>query len=126
MAKDLYEAAEKILHDALVIVDGVRRKHKGKVRVKRIVIGLGELSHLKANDLAETLSALIEDSPLESSEMEVVTTPGVVECICGFVGKPNVFEVAEGKVVAECPKCRKIELLVHEGKGVEVKEIELG
>ncbi len=120
---DVYEAAEKIMHDALVVFDGVKKRHKGKAKVRRILIGLGELSPIKVNELADVLATLIEGSEIDNAELEVVTSPGVVECICGFSGRPTVFEVGEGKVVAECPKCRKVELLVHEGKGVEIKEI---
>jgi Zn finger protein HypA/HybF involved in hydrogenase expression len=122
--KDVYEAAEAAMRDSLAIIHAVEVKHQKKVRVRRIVLGLGEMSGIRVAELAETLTGLVEGSALENCELEVVQVPGQVQCRCGFVGRPNIFD-SEGRTIAECPKCRKEELLVRSGHGVEVQKVEL-
>lgn len=121
---DINSAAEKAMHDSLAVLKAVKSKHKGNVRVKKIVLGLGEMSELSVTELATVMATLVEGSPLEDCELEVVESPGIVECRCGHVGRPRLIK-AEGGFVAECERCKKIELLVREGEGVEVKSIEL-
>ncbi len=121
---EVYPAAEQIMHDALEIVHGVEIKHKRKVKVKKIVVGVGELSGLDLHELSKVLAGLIEDSALDRCQMELLELPGNVACRCGFQGRPRLFRLKE-RVVAECPKCKKEELLVHGGEGVSVEKVEL-
>jgi Zn finger protein HypA/HybF involved in hydrogenase expression len=121
---DVYEASERVLHEALEIVHGVEVKHKKRAKVKKITIGVGELSGLDMNKLASTIGGLIEESVLDYCEIELVKVPGQVACRCGFNGEPRLFEM-RGETLAECPKCRKTELVVHGGEGVLVQKVEL-
>jgi Zn finger protein HypA/HybF involved in hydrogenase expression len=121
---DVYRAAEQIIHDSLEIVHGVELKHKRKAKVTKIIVAVGELSGLDLKELSQVLAGLIEDSVLDSPGIELVEVPGTVACRCGFHGRPKLFSV-NGRTIAECPKCRKEELLVHGGEGVEIQNVEL-
>jgi hydrogenase nickel incorporation protein HypA/HybF len=96
---------------------------------KKIVVvrlAVGELSHIEEEQLRFCYEAIIAETPLEGSTLEVQKVDAMVSCShCTYRGRPKYWDGAlSGIAVAtlECPQCGKAAEPV-EGKECAIKSI---
>lgn len=87
--------------------------------VYSIEIDCGELAHLPAKDLEEAMKKLVDWN------IKVNKVEAVVECICGYEGRPKIVEKSHHLTLFECPKCGNLPKVLKGGdiiiKNVGVK-----
>lgn len=104
------------MHEAFIaqkIID--KAEEQGKVQ--KIVLEVGDLAHLPAEDLEEALKKRV------NWEIEIIKVPGEVQCKCGFKGAPKVLEKAHDLTLFECPKCKEIPTKIISGEDITIKEV---
>ncbi|MBW2971788.1 hydrogenase maturation nickel metallochaperone HypA [Candidatus Woesearchaeota archaeon] len=106
------------MHDALISKDiiGAARK-QGKV--KGITVEVGDLGHVPAEELKETLDKMVPDW-----QVRVVKKKAKVKCSCGYNGEPNILEHSHGHSLYTCPRCGLVPQ-VTEGQDIVLKEVEV-
>ncbi len=67
--------------------------------VKKIIVEVGDLAHLPAEELEPALRNLA------NWEIRIIKTKATVQCSCGYKGKPKIIEHKHDSVLFECPKC---------------------
>jgi Zn finger protein HypA/HybF involved in hydrogenase expression len=106
------------MHDTIISQDIIEAaKRQGKV--KGIIVEVGELGHVPAEELMETLSRMVPNW-----YVQIVPKKAKVKCLCGYVGEPKILEHTHGHSVYFCPKCKRVPELV-EGKDIILKEVEV-
>jgi Zn finger protein HypA/HybF involved in hydrogenase expression len=91
------------MHEAIIasrILKEARNKAKGK-KIKSILLEVGELAILPADELKEALNTV--------AGFEVIIKPvkANVKCECGYEGEPRLLAHEHDLVLFECPKCKK-------------------
>ena len=92
-------------------------KAKEQGIVKKIVVEVGDLAHLPAEELEEALKKRVD------WEIEIIKVPGLVECKCGYKGAPKILEKAHDITLFECPKCKKIPFKTIQGEDIVLKDV---
>ena len=92
-------------------------KAKEQGNVKKIVVEVGDLAHLPAEDLKEALKKRVD------WDIEIIKVPGLVECRCGYKGAPKILEKAHDLTLFECPKCKKVPGKILEGEDIVLKDV---
>jgi Zn finger protein HypA/HybF involved in hydrogenase expression len=106
------------MHDTIISQDIIEAaKRQGKV--KGIIVEVGELGHVPAEELMETLSRMVPNW-----YVQIVQKKAKVKCLCGYIGEPKILEHTHGHSVFFCPKCKRVPELV-EGKDIILKEVEI-
>ena len=88
-------------------------------KVKKIVVEVGTLAHVPAEDMKEVLHRMMPDW-----EIEVIDTRSKVKCSCGYEGEPNIIEHSHDHVVFFCPKCKDVPEIIS-GKDITLKSVEV-
>ncbi|MFH0977776.1 MAG: hydrogenase/urease maturation nickel metallochaperone HypA [Candidatus Woesearchaeota archaeon] len=83
----------------LAIADEIVREAKKRGAAKSIVVEVGELAKITPGELAETLANLVD------WKVEIITKKAIVECKCGYVGRPRIMERVHDIVLFNCPEC---------------------
>jgi Zn finger protein HypA/HybF involved in hydrogenase expression len=86
------------MHDTIAAMDIISQAKKhGKV--KKIVVQVGDLSPIKADDIESILKKKVD------WDIEIVEKPAEVKCVCGYQGEPKIMERTHDMVMYCCPKC---------------------
>ena len=101
----------KLLEDAKVLA-------KGK-KIKSIHIMVGELAHIPAEEIKPFLKDMLP------FEFTVEETESMVECECGYKGRPNIVEKGHDITIYLCPRCKAIPAKVLAGDQIVIKSIEV-
>ena len=106
------------MHEAIIaskILKEARKKAKGK-KIKSILLEVGELAILPADELKEALQVLAD------FEIIIKPTNAIVKCMCGYEGEPRIIAHEHDLVLFECLKCGKIPRALK-GNDIVLKEI---
>jgi Zn finger protein HypA/HybF involved in hydrogenase expression len=106
------------MHESIIankILKEAKKKAKGK-KIKSILIEVGDLAHLPADELKEILQTL--------ADFEIIIKPAkaIVKCMCGYEGEPRIIAHEHDLVLFECPKCGKTPQALK-GKDITLKKI---
>jgi Zn finger protein HypA/HybF involved in hydrogenase expression len=90
------------MHESIIankILKEAKKKAKGKT-IKSILIEVGDLAHLPADELKEILQTL--------TNFEIIIKPAkaIVKCVCGYEGEPRIIVHEHDFTLFECPKCK--------------------
>lgn len=109
------------MHDTLISKDIIEaaQEHAKHGKIKGITVEVGDLGHLPAEELNETLSSMVPDW-----KVKIVTKKAMVICECGYEGEPDILEHSHGHSVYLCPKCKSVPKVV-EGADIVLKEVEV-
>src|SRR5262245_50691238 len=81
------------------------RKHQAD-DVLRVRLQIGEMTGIDSEQLKLCYGAIIKESPIETSHLEIERVPTVVHCPrCLYQGPPEEREGALALATLECPKC---------------------
>lgn len=101
-----------------VIAAGIIDKAMEYKNVRRIVVEVGDLGHLPAEEMRETLAHLVP------WEVEVRKKKGSVKCACGYLGEPKILEKRHGFTSFVCPKCGNVPEIIG-GEDIILKSVEV-
>jgi hydrogenase nickel incorporation protein HypA/HybF len=106
------------------VLEFVSRQPVNKVLAVKLTIG--ELSHIEAEQLCFCYTAITEQTPLQSSVLEIETVEAVVRCSqCSYRGRPNYWDdalAAAPILTLRCPNCgATVEAI--EGRDCAIKSI---
>ena len=87
-------------------------------KVKKVVIEVGDLGHLPAEELEETMKTMVP------WQIEIIKKKATVECTCGYKGEPHILEKGHASTVFECPRCKKVPKIL-DGDQIILKEVEV-
>jgi Zn finger protein HypA/HybF involved in hydrogenase expression len=104
------------MHDTLISRDIIGAAQK-QGKVKAITVEVGELGHVPAAELAETLRTMVP-----GWKVKITHKAANAKCICGFTGKPKILEHTHGHSVYVCPKCGNVPELL-EGQDIVLKQV---
>ncbi len=89
------------MHDTIIARDIINQAKKhGKV--KKIVVEVGDIAAVKAEELEELLKKLVD------WDIEIVKKEAIVKCVCGYEGEPKIIERGHDFVMYVCPKCNLV------------------
>jgi len=94
-------------------IDSIVRQIEDRDGVKGISLEIGELAGIEAEHLKEHIEERL------GWEVDVVMKDAVVNCECGFDGRPAILERLHDFVVFECPSCGEIPEVL-EGKDIKI------
>lgn len=95
-------------------------EEKGK-SIKRIVVEVGELGHLPAEEMQEVLENLCREW-----EIKIEHRKSRIECEnCSYIGQPKILEKGHDHNVYKCPKCGFMLPKILDGDQIVLKEVEL-
>jgi len=102
----------------IAICQSIIDEAKKQGATKSVVVEVGELADLSAEEVDETLKRL--DSKLDP---QVEYKESLVKCACGYEGKANILDKGHGFCYYNCPKCSgKPQIL--EGGGIKIIGVE--
>jgi len=96
---------------ASAVVDSVLEfiAERSVKRVLAVRLGVGELSHVEAEQLRFCYMAITQETPLQDSDLEIEKVGAVVRCgHCNYSGRPKYWEDALSAApipTLECPSC---------------------
>jgi len=105
------------MHETIIAND-IIKKAESKGKVKSAVIEVGDLAHLSAEELEETIKNMVKWT------FVIVKKPAKVKCSCGYIGGPKIVEKRHGLTLFVCPECSSIPKVL-EGKDIILKEVEV-
>ena len=94
-------------------IQAIIKDIEDKDAVQEISIEVGELAGIEADHLAKH----IEEET--GWNVEVYQKDALVECECGYKGKPKIRERLHDMVIFECPTCKQIPKIL-EGKDIKI------
>jgi len=97
------------MHEYKIIKDIVDRAGDAK----EITVIVGELSGIHLHDLEDLKSKF---------KVNFIEEEALVECSCGYRGKPKILLNEHDHVLFECPSCSKIPKIIK-GNNVILKDI---
>ena len=102
------------MHEQAIARDIIEKAGKhGKV--VSLSVECGQLAHLTAAEMETALKSLA------SFDVHVSETPAVVECTCGFTGKPKIVLHSHDALVFFCPDCGSVPKIIKGDKIVLAK-----
>ena len=105
------------MHETIIAKDIIAEAEKhGKVT--KIVVEVGDLGHLPADEMEATLKKMV------SYEVEVVSKKATVKCACGYEGNPKILEHHHDFTLFECPECKAVPQIV-DGKDIILKSVDV-
>jgi hydrogenase nickel incorporation protein HypA/HybF len=85
-------------------------KHEIK-KVLGVKLSVGELTHLETEQLQFCYTAMIDQTAIQGSTLEVEPVPAAVSCPhCAYQGRPKYWEEALSAMpvpTLQCPQCAK-------------------
>ena len=100
--------AKKIIEEA--------KKHGS---VKSIVVEVGDLGHLPADDMENVLKEMVD------WEVTVKRKKAKVQCGCGYVGEPVITHKSHDFNMFQCATCNSLSPVVLEGDQIILKEVKV-
>ncbi|MCD6557907.1 MAG: hydrogenase maturation nickel metallochaperone HypA [Candidatus Aenigmarchaeota archaeon] len=101
------------------IIQTAKKNAGDKNKIKAIVVEVGDLGHLPAEELEHALKGLVK------WDIKILKKPGLVRCDCGYEGEPKILEKAHSYTRFNCPKCGKelSENNIIDGDKIILKEV---
>lgn len=96
------------------IIDEAKKHGK----VKSIVLEVGELAEIRADDLEHHLGSIVDWN------VKVDGKKAEVDCSCGFKGHPKILERAHDFCIFECPSCGNAPKVI-EGDKIKILEVKV-
>ncbi len=87
--------------------------------IKSIVIEVGDLAHLPADEMKEIMEKLTD------WKIKVEKKPAVISCECGYTGEPKILQQLHDNNIYECPECSKSLPKILDGHDIILKEVEI-
>ncbi len=103
------------MHETIIAND-IINKAKEQGKVKSITVEVGDLAHLPAHELKETLSTLVK------WDVKIIEKKATVKCACGYKGTPKILEKGHDSTVFVCPECNQTPDIL-DGKDITLKEV---
>ena len=103
------------MHETIVAND-IINKAKEQGNVKAITVEVGDLAHLPANELKQTLTAMV------NWKIDIIEKKAKIKCSCGYKGEPKILEKGHDSTVFVCPKCNSVPDIL-DGKDIILKEV---
>ncbi|MBD3361364.1 hypothetical protein GF358_01080 [Candidatus Woesearchaeota archaeon] len=100
-----------------IIAKRIIEKAKEHGNVRKVVIEVGNLAHLPAEEMKEAMKKLTD------WEIEINSVNAKVKCSCGYEGEPTIIEHAHDVAIYECPQCKKIPSEIISGDEIILKEV---
>ncbi|MBT5022912.1 hypothetical protein HOK51_09985 [Candidatus Woesearchaeota archaeon] len=100
------------------IAKQIIEKAKSYGYVSRIVVEVGDLGHLPANEMRDVLVGMVD------WDVVVEEKRGKVKCICGYEGEPHIIEKKHGGALFDCPKCGGLPRVIDGGE-IILKQVEV-
>lgn len=101
----------------LAIAQEIVEKAEKKGKVSAIAVEVCELAAITAEELRETLKGLV------NWKVTVTEKQAVVECECGYRGRPKITERMHDLVLFECPRCEDVPKVI-EGKEIRLAKVD--
>jgi len=105
------------MHETIIakkIIDEAK-KHGS---VKSIMVEVGDLAHVPADELKQALINMTQ------WKIQVSKRTAKVHCRCGFEGPPKILEKSHDNTIFECPKCKEVPEIIH-GDSIILREIKV-
>lgn len=102
------------MHELAIINDLITEAEK-RGNVKGVVVEVGDLAALEAEEIKEMLSTKGWDIRIESKK-------SAVKCQCGFSGEPEISARVRDIIFFNCPQCGKIPEITY-GDKIVLKEV---
>jgi len=106
------------MHETIIAGD-IIKKAKEQGKVKSITVEVGDLGHLPAEELEETLKKMVD------WKIKIIRKKAKVSCSCGFTGEPKIIDKKHDFTLFKCPKCGNIPEVALEGKDIVLKDVEV-
>jgi len=105
------------MHES-VFTDQIIKEAKKHGKVKSILVEVGDLAHLPAEDLERTLKKMVKwKVNIERKKADVI-------CTCGYKGEPKIIERRHDLILFSCPKCDSIPKIL-DGEDIILKEVKV-
>jgi len=89
-------------------------------KVKGVVVEVGDLGHLPANEMEEVLKTLT------NWNITVTKKKATIKCkACDYKGEPDIVEKGHDHTVFRCPKCKAMMPKILKGDQIILKEVEV-
>jgi len=105
------------MHEINIVKQIIETANK-KGKVKSILVEVGELADVSAEEIESALKKLVDWKVI------VATKRAIVKCSCGYKGNPKIVEKRHGLTLFVCPECSSLPK-VYEGKDIILKEVTL-
>lgn len=79
---------------------------------------VGDLAHLSAEELKETLKSRVK------FKININRKKAVVKCKCGYKGEPKILDRGHHSLLFVCPECDDIPEIV-DGEDIKIMEIKV-
>ncbi|MDO8740783.1 MAG: hydrogenase/urease maturation nickel metallochaperone HypA [Candidatus Woesearchaeota archaeon] len=99
-----------------IIANQLIEEAKKQGNVRKIVVEVGELADMPAEELGETLKAMVP------WEVVIVKAKAKVTCPCGYEGDPKIISQEHDAVIYECPECTQVPDVAY-GDEIILKEV---
>ena len=112
------------MHEQAIAQEIIRQasktaKEQGKA-VKGIVVEVGDLGHLPANEMGEALRTMVPDWDVQIKRKEAT-----VACSCGFEGAPEILEKGHDHNVFRCPECHAMMPEILDGHDIVLVSVDV-
>ena len=101
------------------IIDNARRYETGTKKIAAIVVEVGDLAHVPAEDIVNCIKSIVR------WHVFVNRKKAKMLCGCSFSGEPKIIEHSHDVSVYECPRCKKQNPQLIEGDKIILKEIKV-
>lgn len=105
------------MHETIIAND-IIKKAESKGKVISVVIEVGDLAHLSAEELEQTLKNIVDWNLI------IIKKPAKVKCSCSYIGEPKIIEKRHGLTLFVCPKCSSLPKVLK-GKDIILKDVEI-
>ncbi len=99
-----------------VYVDAIVGEATKQGTVTAVTVEVGELAPIPVEELKLALE-------FTKWQLNIITTPGVVQCKCGYTGAPVVTDKGHDYTIFHCPECKAELPAVLAGKDVVLKDV---
>ena len=112
--------ANKIIEDikTQISLNKIIDKTTSFDKIVSVSFEVGDLAHLSAEELEETLKGMVK------FKIIVKRKKAVVKCKCGYKGEPKILERGHHSLIFVCPTCEDVPQIV-DGEDIKIMEIEI-
>ncbi|MGZ3514566.1 MAG: hydrogenase maturation nickel metallochaperone HypA [Thermodesulfobacteriota bacterium] len=103
------------------------KKNKGK-KVVSVLLEIGELTHVSAEQVSFWIKELFKDSVAEGAQVKVKTIKARIQCKgCGYKGGMGSDQEDSFRHVipASCPRCNSFEIKIEKGRECILRRIQV-
>ncbi|MGZ3614012.1 MAG: hydrogenase maturation nickel metallochaperone HypA [Thermodesulfobacteriota bacterium] len=118
-----FSIADAIVKNVLETV----KKNKGK-KVVSVLLEIGELTHVSAEQVSFWIKELFKDSVAEGAQVKVKTIKARIQCKgCGYKGGMGSDQEDSFRHVipASCPRCNSFEIKIEKGRECILRRIQV-